>query len=746
MTLGTIFFRFACTFFVSSRFTSGVAPSLRRTMFSAVHPAQNRLVRQLGGDSSRQIIRVSWLFAGLMLLQTLSLAIFGTGRWGGGLAESLVVVGNAIAVVCAWRTFRRAHGVASIFWFLFGVILLIWLAPSTLHACGRLLAQDLVSDSTWRLLYCLYGAPILMILFLPDISGQPRANSEIFLDLFQISIVVALIYSTFFFLPANGMAPSEAFVRNLNLSDAQSVFLLVAVLVRLRLTRAPSARSLLRRFGLFLFVCAVATIVSDLIDLHHYLAAAAWFNLVWTLNQATPALIALTWTPHPEPEVVAPPKFFTFLGMNLALVAIMVTVNFLMDSWEEAHGALLTDIAIAASLTAFTVRLALTQYHQQQEIVHRKAAQDQVAASNEIVRRLLEDSRRQTAEITQISEIGSLLQACSSREEVFRLLPERMHRLFPDAVGSIFLLNASRNRVDTVAHWGSDAVSSLATPGDCWALRRGAVHIHARGPSPSRCSHFLGEGDSLCIPLFAGGEAIGILALQDSFAASTLESDPRSDRMARRLQLARSAAEHVALAIANLGLRESLRVQAVRDPLTGLYNRRYMQEFLEHELHAARRKQRPVAVLMLDLDHFKRFNDTFGHSAGDRMLAGVAEIFLRSVRADDVACRYGGEEFTLILPECSLQQALARAEDIRLRVAENRQLHEGPSVKPVTVSIGVAAFPETTDRVDLLLKLADEALYRAKRDGRNRVAQARGPYASSDSPTQNSAAATSSSS
>jgi diguanylate cyclase (GGDEF)-like protein len=176
--------------------------------------------------------------------------------------------------------------------------------------------------------------------------------------------------------------------------------------------------------------------------------------------------------------------------------------------------------------------------------------------------------------------------------------------------------------------------------------------------------------------------------------------------------------------LANLGLREALCLQAIRDPLTGLYNRRYMQEFLERELHSARRKHRPLAVMMLDLDHFKRYNDRLGHSAGDQALAAVGGILLRSVRAEDVACRYGGEEFTLILPECSLLQATVRAEEIRTRVKEYRTQ---PDQQPtdLTFSIGVAAFDETTDRVDLLLKFADDALYEAKRTGRDRVVAAR---------------------
>jgi diguanylate cyclase (GGDEF)-like protein len=236
----------------------------------------------------------------------------------------------------------------------------------------------------------------------------------------------------------------------------------------------------------------------------------------------------------------------------------------------------------------------------------------------------------------------------------------------------------------------------------------------------------LGEGPSVCIPLIANGLTTGILSIQDDDPPHPIP-DPEVDAQAfaRRRHLAATVAEHIALAMANLSLRESLRSQAVRDPLTGLYNRRYMQEFLERELHSARRKHRSLAVLMLDLDHFKRYNDNFGHSAGDKALAAVGEALMRSVRAEDVACRYGGEEFTLVLPECSLQQATLRAEQIRTRLKEYHPLNDGQPVDTLTVSIGVAAFDETTDRVDLLLNFADEALYEAKRAGRDRVVAAR---------------------
>jgi len=667
------------------------------------------------------------LFAALIATHAVGFLVLGTGRVGRGLSESILVLDSLLALACAWIAFRRAQGITALFWFLFAVVQVVLLVPAALQTCDTLFDQAILSDSTCRLLYCLYGAPILMMLFLPETYRRARGKSEIFLDLFQVAIVVGLIYSTFLVLPAQRMVPADALLRNLSVSDAQTLLLLVAVLVRLQFARVASTRNLLLRLGLFLLVCAVATFIGDWIDLNHYVSAAAWFNLGWALPQVAAGLIALTWAPSPEPQPApAPANFLSFLGTNLVLVAMLSCVALLTDRWKQASGGTLTNVAIAASLLAFTLRLALTQFHQHQEIAQRKAAQKQVTDSHQKVRRLLDNARRQTAEITQISDLGSLLQACTSREEVFRLIPERLRRLFPGASGSISLLSASGNRVESVAQWGVCPTDQIFSPEQCWALRRGCTHAHPGGRSAPRCSHLLGEGPSVCIPLIANGDTFGTLTIQNDDPLSPIsDHDHDSDTFARRRHLAAAVAEHIAIAVANLNLRESLRLQSVRDPLTGLYNRRYMQEFLDHELHSARRKHRPLAVMMLDLDHFKRYNDNFGHSAGDRVLAAVGEILLRCVRADDVACRYGGEEFALIFPECSLLQATARAEEIRKRLKEYCAQHNDEATVALTVSIGVAAFEETTDRVDLLLNFADDALYQAKRAGRDRVVTAR---------------------
>jgi diguanylate cyclase (GGDEF)-like protein len=672
---------------------------------------------------------VGLAFAALLSTQAIGFLLLGTGRSGLGLSELILVLCGLTSTTCSWIAFRRARGIPALFWFLFGVVQIVLLVPTGFQAYDTLFDQTVLSESTRGLLYSLYGAPVLMMLFLPETDRRGRLKSEIFLDLFQVATVVGLIYSTFFFLPVQGMLPADALMRNVSLSDAQSLLLLIAALVRLQFARVPETRKLLLRLSLFLLVCAVATYAGDWIFIRFSPAATAWFDIGWAIPQVAAGLLALTWFPSPEPQSDSEPAdFLSFVGINLVLVAMLSCINLLMDRWKQAFGETLTDVAIAASLLALTFRLALTQFHQQQEIAQRKAAQKQLTASHQKIGLLLDHSRRQTIEITQISDLGSLLQACTSREEVFRLIPERMRRLFPGASGAISLLSPSRNRVESAADWGVCPTEHIFTAEQCWAIRRGCAHIHLGGRSTPRCSHLLGEGASICIPLIANGQTFGTLTIQnDEILTPAAEvSDPETDSEAftRRCQLAAAVAERVALAIANLNLRESLRLEAVRDPLTGLYNRRYMQEFLERELHSARRKNRPLAVMMLDLDHFKRFNDNFGHSAGDTALATVGEILLRCVRVDDVACRYGGEEFALILPECSLRQAAVRAEDIRQRLKEHRSQGDRDPLDPITVSIGVAAFDETTDHVDLLLKFADDALYKAKIAGRDRVVMA----------------------
>jgi len=184
------------------------------------------------------------------------------------------------------------------------------------------------------------------------------------------------------------------------------------------------------------------------------------------------------------------------------------------------------------------------------------------------------------------------------------------------------------------------------------------------------------------------------------------------DNMAQALQDREAALQQA--------LRESV-VLAITDPLTGLNNRRYLWDLLERELLKAGRSGKPIAAIMMDIDHFKRFNDTWGHEVGDMVLKGVAGVIREHVRGYDIACRYGGEELVVILPETTLEVAIERAETIRLGIAAMRLDYYGRPLDIVTASLGVAVYPQHAGDAEALLRAADKAMYQAKAAGRDRV-------------------------
>lgn len=325
-----------------------------------------------------------------------------------------------------------------------------------------------------------------------------------------------------------------------------------------------------------------------------------------------------------------------------------------------------------------------------------------------------------TREVELLRQLSELLQACATLDEAHGVMGQLCGRLFPDAAGAILVTPASRDGLWAVAVWGPPLGGGRERfqLDECWALRRGRVYrVDDVGASPA-CPH-LGEpvpSAFVCVPLAAQGETLGLFtlaALPDVVTEGGL-GEPR-------VRLAVTVAEQFALALANLRLRETLRGQSIRDPLTGLFNRRYMEETLDRELSRAERDGRPLSVILLDIDRFKHFNDTFGHEAGDTILSSLGSLLRSASRAGDVACRYGGEEFALILPAASLVDAQRRAEEIREAIRGLRVALGSRPLEAVRCSMGVAAFPEHGGVSGALLRAADAALYRAKREGRDQV-------------------------
>ncbi|MBI4192801.1 MAG: diguanylate cyclase [Betaproteobacteria bacterium] len=341
--------------------------------------------------------------------------------------------------------------------------------------------------------------------------------------------------------------------------------------------------------------------------------------------------------------------------------------------------------------------------------------------SNEKVARSLAEVQVRNQEITFLSQMSSFLQTCATSEEACTAIARFGPQLFPTEIGVIYLFHASRNYVEPAASWGgANPHEDMFQPSDCWALRRGRLHAVGEKDTAMVCEHVARNGGTLqpyiCAPMTAQGETLGLLYLQSQPA--TGDAAPLSEA---RQQLGAAVAEQIALALANLRLRETLRQQSVRDPLTGLYNRRFLEETLGRELSRLERKNLPLSLIMIDVDHFKSFNDTFGHEAGDAVLRDLGGILQRYVRGSDIACRYGGEEFTIILPEADIDIGRQRAEMLREATRELRLIHDGKSLGAVTLSLGVACFPDHGRLREHLLQAADAALYEAKNAGRNCV-------------------------
>lgn len=328
--------------------------------------------------------------------------------------------------------------------------------------------------------------------------------------------------------------------------------------------------------------------------------------------------------------------------------------------------------------------------------------------------------KRQNHEISLLGELSTLMQTCESQDEMGAPISEFLGRLFPDYSGALYLKHASQSVLELITAFGPERVEPLAFgPGECWALRR--EQTHAGGDAGLRCGHVkhvARNKRTYCVQVSGQGASLGIVYLE-AISAERLDLDPDQETHLR--QLLGLVADRIGLAAANLALRQKLLAQSIRDPLTNLVNRRYIEEVLPRELHLAARQQHPVAVMMIDVDHFKRVNDQYGHEAGDKVLQQIAEQLTTHLRTSDVACRLGGEEFTLMLPQTSPDGARRKAEEIRESVARLMLSFRGVPLGPVTISVGVACFPDDAQSMGPLMEIADSRLYQAKKEGRNRV-------------------------
>ena len=357
----------------------------------------------------------------------------------------------------------------------------------------------------------------------------------------------------------------------------------------------------------------------------------------------------------------------------------------------------------------------------------RRKARQALEQANKQLRTLVQEAEAWNRQMALFNEMSDVLQSCQTSEEAFEAIGHFVPKFFPADAGALYLLHNSKNLLSPVVDWGHPppAKESFA-PDDCWAMRGGRAYRVDDPASALLCKHVSAADNPatgyLCIPLAAQGESLGILHVR--FLRCATQGREAKDLEAKQ-RLAVAIAENLALALANLKLRETLQNQAIRDPLTGLFNRRYLEETLNRELHRARRLKAPLGVVMMDLDHFKDFNDTCGPAAGDALLISLAHTVTGKISTEDIACRYGGEEFLLVMPGGSLETTRDLAENVRLAVKSLQVKYQDRFLKCPTFSLGVALFPDHGTTTEEVIAAANAALYRAKQAGRDRVEIAR---------------------
>ena len=323
---------------------------------------------------------------------------------------------------------------------------------------------------------------------------------------------------------------------------------------------------------------------------------------------------------------------------------------------------------------------------------------------------------QRTLEIELMHRLANMLAACQNLVEAQRVVEDIVPRILGQLNGSISLMRSSRNQLVNQLDWGDKWPGSKSfAPDECWSLRTGRSHLSIEAFHHLSCEHMssIDNNQTLCIPLTAHGNTIGIMHLY--FGQGEIEVEELTT------QLAYSVAEHLGLALANLSLQEKLRSQALSDPLTGLYNRRFFEQKLTEHTNNSATSSESLSLLMLDLDHFKRFNDNFGHDAGDYVLKEISSLLKRTVADDEIACRLGGEELAVILPHCNMADATEYANNIVNLIRTLHLEHKGLSLGQLSVSIGVATYPDPASDIEALVKMADKALYLAKDQGRDRV-------------------------
>jgi diguanylate cyclase (GGDEF)-like protein len=394
-------------------------------------------------------------------------------------------------------------------------------------------------------------------------------------------------------------------------------------------------------------------------------------------------------------------------GFALLLASLLVAYRAIEAPAHAAGGALAAAALLAVALCLGVLRLLQRE--------HALRSHDEAALRD--TNRRLEDGLRELAErnleVDTLAEMTSVLQACVAEGEAAAAVRRFGPLLFAERPGALYLRPPADGVMQLAAKWeDAEDFAPAFTPGECWGLRHARAYLVAQPAQAMSCAHVSSAEPYVCVPLSVQGDTLGLLHLG--------LADLPEQRLVEVRRLAETAARQIALAVANMRLRESLHQQSVRDPLTGLYNRRFLEEAGARELARAARSGRPFAVVMVDVDHFKAYNDAHGHEAGDVVLKAFGDFLRYHVRATDTACRYGGEEFTLLLVDTPAAAAAERCAQIREALRRLQVTYREQPLPAITVSMGIAEYSRDGRTLDALVRAADAALYEAKRRGRNR--------------------------
>lgn len=372
-------------------------------------------------------------------------------------------------------------------------------------------------------------------------------------------------------------------------------------------------------------------------------------------------------------------------------------------------------------ITGILLALFLFSAIRARQIINQQALILQKTKKNLKVQ-LLESSRH-AKELKLLKDMTDALQVSSSLEDASAPLTTFCEMLLPGTSGILYLSNDSEKKITQFSSWGMRPPKMHTIPfNNCIALQKGLPNYLSGGGYGEPCKHVKkidtksSRSIDLCLPIIDQGNISGLLSIHDYHKLSPSEADHK-----KTLLFLETLANQLSLSISGIKMRDRLKDQATRDPLTNLFNRRYLEETLQRELHRAQRHSTPVSIIMVDIDHFKNINDTYGHEGGDEALTKIALLLQKYYRKSDAACRFGGEEFILVLPEMSLGIATQRAEQIRAAAESLRLSYRGKNMNGLTISLGVATYPQHGNSMQALISAADKALYRAKNLGRNRV-------------------------